>query len=176
MCIRDRSGACRVSRHRDERQRADVPRVRCLRCGGGDSQPAAERRGVRHRGGERCTLCVPDAGAGLHGPRAVLLQTARQRRTDKCQGLSLIHISPSSILVFLENIFGEVDDLPEREEQAERLGDDDAVYSQRILRMSQRGRVEVQIERNQRGDQAHGQRGDLSGVCLLYTSYTRRIQ
>lgn len=55
-------------------------------AGGGDSQPAAERRGVRHRGGERCTLCVPDAGAGLHGPRAVLLQAARQRRTDKCQG------------------------------------------------------------------------------------------
>ena len=57
-----------------------------------------------------------------------------------------------------------MDDLPEREEQAERPGDDDAVYSQRILRMSQRGRVEVQIERHQRGDQAHGQRGDLSGV------------
>ena len=33
--------------------------------------------------------------------------------------------------------------------------------------MSQRGRVEVQIERNQRGDQAHGQRGDLSGVVHM---------
>ena len=55
------------------------------------------------------------------------LGTSPQALANKFSRDSLSAEEMISILVFLENIFGEVDDLPEREEQAERPTNDNAI-------------------------------------------------